>query len=170
MNLIAMRESGQWTGDLANQKDVTPAHIRAEVWMSICRGATAIGYFTHVWKPSYAQFGVPEENRTALRGINEQITRLTPAILGSPGKQEVRIEGEGNVKLDVMVRESGGEVYLFAVNYDERMKETQAFIHISGLAAGATVTVLDEDRTIKAGGGAFEDRFAPLAVHVYRLR
>jgi hypothetical protein len=167
---IETSKGGQWTGDLAHQKDVTPAHIRAEVWMSICRGATAIGYFTHVWKPSYAQFGVPEENRTALRSINEQITRLTPAILGSPGKLEVRVEGEGNVKLDLMTRESGGETYLFAVNYDERMKETRAIIHVSGLAAGATVTVVDEDRTIRAGGGDFGDRFAPLAVHVYRLR
>ena len=37
--------------------------------MAICQGATAIGYFTHVWKPSYHQFGVPEENRKALRRI-----------------------------------------------------------------------------------------------------
>ncbi len=63
-------------GPLENQKDVTPRHIKAEVWMTICRGATAIGYFTHVWKPSYHQFGVPEENRAALREINAQITRL----------------------------------------------------------------------------------------------
>jgi hypothetical protein len=167
---IETSKGGQWTGDLAQQKDVTPAHIRAEVWMSICRGATAIGYFTHVWKPSYAQFGVLEENRAALRSINEQITRLTPAILGSPSKREIRVETEGNVKLDVMVRESGGETYLFAVNYDERMKQTKATIQVSELSAGATVTVVDEDRTIEASLGGFKDTWAPLAVHIYRVR
>ena len=64
---IETSKGGQWTGPLEQQKDVTPAHIRAETWMAICGGATAIGYFTHVWKPSYQQFGVPEENRKALR-------------------------------------------------------------------------------------------------------
>ena len=49
--------------------------------MAICRVATAIGYFTHVWKPAYHQFGVPEENRTALREIIAQITRSASAIL-----------------------------------------------------------------------------------------
>ncbi len=41
---IETSKGGQWTGDLDGQKDVKPEHIRAEVWMSICRGATAIGY------------------------------------------------------------------------------------------------------------------------------
>ena len=62
---IETSKGGQWTGPLEGQKDVTPRHIRAEVWMSICGGATGIGYFTHVWKPSYSTFGVPAENREA---------------------------------------------------------------------------------------------------------
>jgi hypothetical protein len=166
---IETSKGGQWTGDLARQKDVKPEHIRAEVWMSICRGATAIGYFTHIWKPGYAQFGVPKENQDALRNINGQIARLTPAILGAPAKGEVRIESDGGVKLDVMARASGGELFLFAVNYDERMKDAKATIRVAGLAAGATVTVVDEGRTIKANEGAFEDAFAPLGVHIYQV-
>jgi hypothetical protein len=39
---IETSKGGQWTGPLENQKDVTPAHIKAEVWMAICRGATAL--------------------------------------------------------------------------------------------------------------------------------
>jgi hypothetical protein len=165
---IETSRGGQWTGDLANQKEVTPAHIRAEVWMSICRGATAIGYFTHVWKPSYSQFGVPEANRNALREINEQITRLTPAILGEPSKRAVSIEG-GGVKLDLLAKESSGDLYLFAVNYDEKLKEASATIRVADLAAGTEVTVVDEGRTLKADAGSFTDAFAPLAVHIYRI-
>ena len=166
---IETSRGGQWTGPLEGQKEVTPAHIRAEVWMSICRGATAIGYFTHIWKPSYAQFGVPEANRQATRRINEQITRLTPAILGSEPKRPVSLEAEGGVKVDLLAREGADGLYLFSVNYDERLRPATARIRVEGLAAGSAVTVVDEDRTIKADAGTFTDTFEPLAVHIYRV-
>jgi len=166
---IETSKGGQWTGPLEGQKDVTPAHIRAEVWMAICRGATAIGYFTHVWKPSYHQFGVPEENREALRKINEQITRLAPAILGQTPRRPVAIEAQEEVKLDVMAREHEGNLYLFAVNYDERLRPATATLKVPGLAASTKVEVVDESRTIPAAAGAFEDSFEPLDVHIYRI-
>ena len=166
---IETSKGGQWTGPLEKQKDVTPEHIRAEVWMSICRGATAIGYFTHVWKPGYAQFGVPEANRRSLQKINDQITRLTPAILGEPSRRAVSVEAEGGAKIDVMGKEALGALYLFAVNYDETMKQAKATIRVKDLQAGTSIAVVDEDRSIQAGDGAFADTFAPLAVHVYSL-
>ncbi|MHC4406203.1 MAG: hypothetical protein ACYTG0_41745 [Planctomycetota bacterium] len=166
---IETSKGSQWTGPLERQKDVTPRHIRAEVWMALCRGATAIGYFTHVWKPSYRQFGVPEENRAALAEINGQITRLAPAILGQKPKRPVSLEVSGDVKLDLMAREHAGELYLFAVNYDERLQEASATFRVEGLPRGAEVTVVDEGRTIRAEAGSFADVFEPLAVHVYRI-
>lgn len=166
---IETSKGSQWTGPLEGQKEVTGEHIRAEVWMSICRGATAIGYFTHIWKPAYSQFGVPEANRQALRQINDQITRLTPAILGRPLEGSTSIESADKVKLDLMARRAGGNTYLFAVNYDERMKATTATIKLQGLAAGTRVAVVDEEREIAAGDGSFADNFAPLAVHIYRI-
>ncbi len=166
---IETSKGGQWTGDLEGQKDVKPEHIRAEVWMSICRGATAIGYFTHIWKPQYAQFGVPEENRRALKQINEQITRLTPAILGRPTGRAASIQSSNGVKLDLLARQSGDGLYLFTVNYDERARESLATIRVEGLTAGTAVSVVDEERTLQAQDGAFTDAFAPLAVHIYRL-
>jgi len=166
---IETSKGGQYTGSLDRQKDVTPTHIRAEVWMAICRGATAIGYFTHVWKPAYHQFGVPEENRRALREINDQITRLSPAILSAPTKRKTALP-ESDVKVDALVREHGGDVYVFAVNYDERLKETSATFGIEGLPDGAAVEVIDEGRTLKVQGGRFSDTFDPLAVHIYRMK
>jgi len=166
---IETSRGGQWTGPLEGQTEVTPAHIRAEVWMAICRGATAIGYFTHVWKPSYAQFGVPEENRKAIREINGQITRLTPAILGRESQGTVTIEAGSDAKLDVMAKEHDGKLYVFAVNYDERLVKSKATVGVKDLPAGTQVTVLDEDRTICSKAGSFADEFEPLAVHVYRI-
>jgi len=166
---IETSKGGQWTGPLERQKEVTPAHIRAEVWMAICRGATAIGYFTHVWKPSYHQFGVPEANRAALKEINAQITRLAPAILGQPPRRPAKIEPEEEVKLDVMAREHDGRLYVFAVNYDERLLSTTATVELPGLAGGTSVEVVDESRTITSAAGEFADSFDPLAVHIYRI-
>lgn len=166
---IETSKGGQWTGPLDKQHDVTPADIRAEVWMAICRGATAIGYFTHIWKPSYQQFGVPEENRRALRSINDQITRLTPALLGEPLPAAVTIQAPGDVKLDVLARSSAGRRYVFAVNYDSRRVPADATIAMPGLAAGQSIAVIDEDRTLRSEAGQFRDAFAPLAVHLYEL-
>jgi hypothetical protein len=167
---IETSKGGQWTGPLEKQKDVTPAHIKAEVWMAICRGATAIGYFTHVWKPAYHQFGVPEENRAALREINAQITRLAPTILSDERAPAVTISAPDDVKLDVMAKQHAGNLCLFAVNYDERNVPATATIAVPGLAAGAEIEVLDEDRVIRAQAGSFRDNFGPLAVHLYRVR
>ena len=166
---IETSKGSQWTGDLSQQKEVTPEHIRAEVWMAICRGATAIGYFTHVWKPSYSQFGVPEANRRALAIINAQVTRLAPAILGEKPDQGVSIRSEGGVKLDALAKGLNADLYIFAVNYDEALRETRATVSVSGLAAGTKVMVVDEERGVISKEGAFFDTFEPLAVHIYRV-
>jgi len=166
---IETSKGGQWTGPLERQKDVTPQHIRAEVWMAICGGATGIGYFTHVWKPAYHQFGVPEENRKALRQINDQITRLAPAILGKPPKGAVSIEAEDGAKTAVLAREHDGQLYVFAVNCDPRMVEASARVKVEGLPSDTQITVIDEARTIRSQVGSFADTFEPLAVHLYRI-
>jgi len=166
---IETSRGGQYTGPLERQHEVRPEHIRAEIWMAVCRGATAIGYFTHVWKPSYRQFGVPEENRLALREINQQITRLAPAILADEPAARPTIHSPEGAKLDLMARAFEGDLYLFAVNYDERRLKTAASVSIAGLHAGRTIEVVDEDRTIRSVEGGFTDTFGPLAVHIYRV-
>lgn len=114
---IETSKGGQYTGDLENQKDVTPKHIEAEVWMALCGGATGIGYFTHIWKPSYKQFGVPAENREALRRINERLTRLAPAILAPRCKGALSWTTTGG-KVAAFLTAAEDAIYVFAVNYD----------------------------------------------------
>lgn len=167
---IETSRGGQWTGDLENQKHVEPMHIRAEVWMALCRGATAIGYFTHVWKPEYKQFGVPPKNVKAMKQINEQITRLSPVILSGPAAVEASIRLEGRLKGDIMAREYEGQVYIFAVNYDSQQKAGRALITIDGLKAGTNIEVVDEARKLRAANGTFADEFGPLGVHIYRFK
>lgn len=164
---IETSKGGQYTGDLSRQKDVAPAHIRAEVWMAICRGATAIGYFTHVWKPKYQQFGVPPENRKALRQINAQLTRLAPVLLtGRPFPADIE---SGDVKVDLMTRRFDDGQYIFLVNYDEQYRPAEIRVKIEGLAANTAIAVVDEDRQLVSEVGGFSDRLDPLGVRIYRL-
>lgn len=165
---IETSRGGQWTGALERQHEVTPEHIRAEVWMAICRGATAIGYFTHVWKPAYEQFGVPEANRQALRQINDQITRLSPILLSAGSPPAAAIPGQP--KVDLMARQHGDQLYLFAVNFGSEPLDAPIAINVPGLAAGQSVQVVDEGRSLNAEAGGFKDSFAPLAVHIYRIK
>lgn len=72
-------------------------------------------------------------------------------------------------KLDVMARELDGVLYVFAVNFDERLVPAQATIRVAGLDAGSRVAVIDENRTLRAAAGSFNDVFEPLAVHIYRI-
>ncbi len=169
---IETSRGGQYTGALENQALVKPEHIRAEVWMAICRGATAIGYFTHVWKPSYKQFGVPPENQKALREINEQITQLAPEILATPSKRNIIALSKNGVRVDVMARETSATLTLFAVNYDPAARETEVEFQMQSAPEGARdVEVVDENRRLPLDEARrFRDHFAALEVHVYRLK
>ena len=97
-------------------------------------------------------------------------TRLAPAILSDPVKVDVAITLENQLKADIMAKEYDGHIYLFAINYDSAAKSGRATIEVSGLEAGTTIELVDEDRTITAAGGTFTDDFGPLAVHIYKIR
>ena len=166
---IETNKGSEWVSE-ARQVDVTPRHIRAEVWMAICQGATAIGYFTHVWKPAYSQFKVPERNVAAMKWINDQITRLTPVLATANSKTEVKIAIPGHVRADIMAKDHEGFLHLFGVVCDPRERGGDATISVAGLPAGTEVEVIDEGRTITADEGGFVDYFGPLEVHAYRIK
>ena len=151
------------------QKDVKPEHTRAEVWMAIIRGATGIVYFTHAWFPSFKEFAPTPEMQNELKRLNEQITRLAPAILADPAKQQVSISLAGNLQADLMAKQHEGALYLFANNLDMARKSGVATIKVEGLKKGTKVEVIDEGREVVADDGSFADEFGPLAVHLYRI-
>jgi len=153
----------------ARQLDVTPEHIAAEAWSAICGGATAIAYFTHRWVPDFAEFGVPLENRAALKALNERIARLAPAILAPASARRISVSSGGVSVVWKATEEKKGVLTIFAVNNDGAFKEAKAVFSVPELNAGDTVVVVDENRSISAQGGSFEDAFAPMAVHIYQI-
>jgi len=84
-------------------------------------------------------------------------------------KRSVTVEAEGGVKISALAKQHEDELYVFAVNYDERLVDTKVSFAVDGLPAGKEVAVVDEARTIRPGAGWFTDSFEPLDVHIYRI-
>ena len=151
------------------QKDVLPKHTRAEVWMAIIEGATGIGYFTHAWRPEFNPFAPTEDMQQELARLNRQVTRLAPAILAAPAKSKIALALEGDVPGHLKATAQNRAIYVFAQNIDVKDRAAQGTIQVEGLRTGTKVEVIDEHRTIVADEGRFNDRFDPLAEHIYRL-
>ena len=166
---IETSKGGQWTGPLENQKEVTPAHIKAEVWMAICRSARPSAILRMSGNRRITNSG-PGRKPHGTAG------NQCPDHAAGAGHPERRTGAGRNDpqfhrrRLDVLAKRHAGSLYLFAVNYDERNIPAEAAISAAGLAAGTEIEVLDEDRVLRAEAGGFRDDFAPLAVHLYRHR
>ena len=165
------------------QPDVLPIHTRAEVWMAVIRGATAIGYFTHAWRPAFTEFAPTQEMQDELKRLNGQLARLSGAILADPATAKVEMTLAGNLNCHVKATRHEGALYLFAQNIDlgegaEKLRQFDPIkprggtgtITVEGLKAGTRIEVVDEGRSLTATAGKFTDEFAPLAEHVYVIR
>lgn len=94
---------------------MTPAQLRAEVWMSIIYGSKGIIYFVHQFKPVFREASVFEDAELlkAFTEVNKEVTRLAPVINGKEVELKVSATPEKNVA--AVAREHGGETYIFAV-------------------------------------------------------
>ncbi len=164
---IETHKGSRWI-TYSRQVDVEPRHTRAEVWMAIIRGATAIGYFTHAWRPEFTEFAPTEAMRTELERLNGQITRLAPAILAPKADAAVTMTLSGEPEGHFKATTHDGALWIFAQNLDRR-EAAEATFDVEGLPAGTAIEVVDEGRTLTAADGTFTDRFDPLAEHIYRI-
>jgi hypothetical protein len=156
--------------DPVKQKPLSIDDIRTEVWMAITHGATGIIYFTHQFKPKFSEHGLDAARHAELKTLNEQITRLAPAILGADAAEQPTLTLAAGLASSVLGKVHGGQLYVFAQNIDMARGSGQGTIAVKGLKAGTKIEVVDEDRSITAEDGRFADEFAPLAVHIYRIK
>ncbi|MGA2983984.1 MAG: hypothetical protein ABSG32_09225 [Terriglobia bacterium] len=152
------------------QAKVTPAQLRAEVWMSLVHGSRGIIYFVHEFKPQssdHALLGDPPM-LAAVTGVNAQIRRIAP-LLNSPTVEGVVTVASSSYKvpIDVMVKRHGDSIYLFAVGM--RNAATTGSFSLPTLPPEAQVRVLDENRTLVARNGKFTDDFKAYEVHLYQI-
>jgi hypothetical protein len=148
----------------------TPAQIRAEVWMSLVHGSAGIGYFAHIFSPSFIEAGLLSEPgvKAGVKAINTEIASLAP-VLNTPsiGNAATVTSQNSAVPVDTMVKRQGGALYVFAVAM--RPGTTHATFTVRDARAG-TATVIGESRTLPLVNGSFEDDFAAdYAVHLYHI-
>jgi len=166
---IETNVGSRWISPSA-QKPLTPQHTRAEVWMAIIRGATAIGYFTHQWRPSYRQFAPTDDMRRELKRLNEQITRLAPAILASPAPVRVQVKMARGPVTHFKATQLGDSLYVFVQNLETY--RNKVWIAIEGLKDDATAEVTEGGQTTSLAGrnGKFVSGIGPLAERIYRIK
>lgn len=147
----------------------SPAQIKTEVWMSLVHGSMGIGYFCHIFSPSFIEAGLLSvtANAEAVGAINAQIEALAP-VLNTPSLANGATVSSSNsaVPVDIMVKRYAGRLYVFAVAM--RSGATTATFQLRGVST-ATAAVLGESRTLQVTGGALGDSFEPYAVHLYEI-
>lgn len=151
-----------------NWPSITPQQVTAAVWQSLIAGARGIIYFNNSFggpcvtdnvlrDPCYATI------RAAVTKVDSEIRSLAP-VLNAPFADGVVKASPG---VNVSTRWYGGHFYLLAGSNEPRAQIATFSMPCVG---SATVTVLNEHRTIQASHGMFKDRFANSnAVHIYRI-
>ena len=128
----------------------SPQTVRAETWLAIAGGATAIGYFPNGWSEAVER----EIARTS-----RELRELAPALLAPAVPAE---SSDAAVKVSAHVL--NGAVYVVAVN--SRRAPVQAAISVPELAS-REVEAYGEQRALVAVAGTLTDSFEPLQVHLY---
>jgi hypothetical protein len=130
--------------------DPTPDTVRAETWLAVAGGASAVGYFPNRWSSSIG---------TAIAQTNRQLKALAPALLAptttaSSDAPAVRVSG----------RTLNGATYVIAVNTTSAT--VQAKISVPGIG-GRSPVVVGGGAVVGADDQGFTDSFGPLAARVY---
>ncbi|MCW2641649.1 MAG: hypothetical protein JWP76_3955, partial [Dactylosporangium sp.] len=145
-----------------------PDQVVAGVWSSLIHGARGIVYFNHSFAgPCQTQHALREpcykEMRARVKQLNGQIKALAP-VLNAPFADGVVKASAG---VDASTRWHDGQFYVLA---GANQPATQTASFAVPCVGSATVTVLNENRTLPITNGAFTDRFADgNAVHIYRI-
>ena len=145
---------------------VTPAQLRAEVWMAIIHGARGIVYFVHEFSPTFREdaiFRHPEVvNKVAEE--NELIKSLA-SVLNSP-TLDGTITVQSSAPIATMAKRYKNTIYIFAVAMTN--SASQPRFTLEGLN-GTEAVVVGERRDMAITGGVFEDAFDGYGVHIYEI-
>ena len=141
---------------------MSPAELRAEVWLAIVGGARGIGFFTHTWSPEHNAFDVSPPLQRTMRQLSDVLGATRSGLLGETLPSSV---DSGAIKL--LARTGNGRTYVFAVNTLRTPVTAKALVP---RLHHAPLLVFGEGRSVNVNESRFSDTFGPLAVHVYVQR
>ena len=137
------------------QDGIAPAWMVPKAHWAIINGATGIVYFT------WDMFKGDAALMAAAQQAFSELKQLQNVIFATPVDSLVAVSNG----LGYLARLSGNSTYILTANPSP--SALQGRVSVRGLAAGQTVRVLFENRTITAGAGEFWDTFPGPSRHVY---
>jgi hypothetical protein len=164
--VFAYIESSDWDGD-----GVGPSgrQLRAQIWHAIVHGARGIFYFAVRLTATgcCADYdATPADVAETMTRQHARIEAIAPALQSPIDPAGFRAQVAA--PLEATWRLHGEEATYVVLNFSNDVRADRA-ITLHGLAPGAVVSVLGEDReVVPDADGAFRDDFGPYEVHVYR--
>ena len=152
------------TGKINGVHRPTDEEERCMTYLALVHGAKGIIYWAHTGSRYYIE-DYPE-HWAYMKKLAGEMRDLSPALLTVNAKRTIQVTPK-EATIDTMVKELGGQVYLFAVNRDPNARS--ASFRLDGVSSKRQVEALFEGRSIQAASGSWADDFKPLEVHVYRL-
>jgi len=134
----------------------TPAQTTAEVWDAIIAGARGVQYFDQYWS-----IGSGRPMDAAVTATDAEVESLAPVL--NSDTADGFVTASGNVNL--LAKYYDGNFYVLAIPHAGGSQSVTFTV-----AAGSSVTVLNEDRSIPVVNGTFSDSFANQdTVHIYQV-
>jgi hypothetical protein len=155
-------------GTETDEPSIQPRQLVAAVWSSLIHGARGIIYFNHSFGgPCKTQHALRDpcytDIRAAVKQLDGRIAGLAP-VLNAPFADGVV---KGSAGVDAATKWYDGHFYVLA-GANSTGAQTATFT--MPCVGAASVTVLDENRTLPATKGSFTDQFADgNTVHLYRI-
>lgn len=151
----------------------TPVQTKSEIWQALVHEAGGFGYFCHEWYPSFSEVAwltrYPEM-KAAITKINAEIKQLARPLNSPTVADQVTVEVNWRTPVETMLKNEGGNSYLFCVSNRRSAPSNTATIKIDGMPSSVTsAEVIGEGRTVTVSNGQFQDTFSEWQVHLYKF-
>lgn len=154
---------------------VSEEQVYLETWLNVIHGAKGIIWFNY--------FDMANTGRwAAMKKFADQIKVLAPAVLqADPSRTIMDTANSGLNRVDTMIREHNGDIFIFAARVTEpepiegakyrgvEPEEITVNFSVSGLSGSTSAMVVDEGRYVSISEGQFADTFNKNTVHIYKI-
>jgi hypothetical protein len=160
-SLIALDES-----EAARLGVSTETWLRHLVWRELVRGATGIGYATHLESPD-ALPSISSALESELPRTNAAVRELTDVLCSMPPAVQIEVGGEG-ANVSWMLRASNDSTWLFVVH--DALDPRGADVRFTFDKTILSVENWFEESALPSSDKGFSDHLGPLDVRIYRMR
>jgi len=145
---------------------VSPAQLRAEIWMAIIHGARGIVYFVHEFSPTFREDAIFRHPEVVSQVAKEnELIKSLANVLHSPDMGGI-ITVQSRAPIATITKLYQSTLYIFAVEMINSASEPRfTLAELNGTEA----VVVGENRNVTITRGVFEDRFDGYGVHIYEI-